>query len=97
MVQQNVRLNRCGKRCCRWTNHLRPNLKKEPFNAEEEEKTIKFHIWWGSKWAMMASHVSVVLAVPNSFPLPSCICIENFLFWYLIMGSVSSLTQLALE
>jgi transcription factor MYB, plant len=95
-VQQNARLNRCGKSCrLRWTNHLRPDLKKEPFNAEEEEKIIKLHIRRGPKWSMMASYVSVALA--SLFLLPSCICIQNFLFWYLILGSVSSLTQLALE
>uniref|UniRef100_A0A804PVV2 Transcription factor GAMYB n=1 Tax=Zea mays TaxID=4577 RepID=A0A804PVV2_MAIZE len=57
-VQQNARLNRCGKSCrLRWTNHLRPDLKKEPFNAEEEEKIIKLHIRRGPKWSMMASYL----------------------------------------
>ncbi|PAN23402.1 hypothetical protein PAHAL_4G088700 [Panicum hallii] len=57
-VQRNAGLNRCGKSCrLRWANHLRPDLKKGPFDAEEVEKIIKFHIMWGNKWAKMASHL----------------------------------------
>ena len=63
-VQRNAGLNRCGKSCrLRWANHLRPNLKKGPFDAEEVDKIIRFHIMWGNKWAKMASHVSAALAV----------------------------------
>jgi len=57
-VQRNAGLNRCGKSCrLRWANHLRPDLKKGPFDAEEVDKIIKFHIMWGNKWAKMASHL----------------------------------------
>jgi len=57
-VQKNAMLNRCGKSCrLRWTNHLRPDLKKDPFDAEEEEKIIKLYIRWGPKWSMMASYL----------------------------------------
>ncbi|XP_066376680.1 transcription factor MYB7-like [Miscanthus floridulus] len=57
-VQRNGGLNRCGKSCrLRWANHLRPDLKKGPFDAEEVDKIIRFHIMWGNKWAKMASHL----------------------------------------
>nr|TKW22500.1 hypothetical protein SEVIR_4G232200v2 [Setaria viridis] len=57
-VQRNAGLNRCGKSCrLRWANHLRPDLKKGPFDAEEVDKIIKFHMMWGNKWAKMASHL----------------------------------------
>jgi myb proto-oncogene protein len=60
-VQRNAGLNRCGKSCrLRWANHLRPDLKKGPFDEEEVDKIIKFHMMWGNKWAKMASHVSAV-------------------------------------
>jgi transcription factor MYB, plant len=68
-VQRNAGLNRCGKSCrLRWANHLRPDLKKGPFDAEEVEKIIKFHIMWGNKWAKMASHVSAAPPVLLQFP-----------------------------
>ncbi|CAN6169480.1 unnamed protein product [Urochloa humidicola] len=55
-VQRNARLNRCGKSCrLRWANHLRPDLKKGPFDAKEVDQIIRFHIMWGNKWAKMAS------------------------------------------
>ncbi|CAD6339066.1 unnamed protein product [Miscanthus lutarioriparius] len=57
-VQRNAGLNRCGKSCrLRWANHLRPDLKKGPFDAEEVDNIIRFHIMWGNKWAKMASHL----------------------------------------
>ena len=68
-VQRNARLNRCGKSCrLRWANHLRPDLKKGPFDAEEVDKIIKFHIMWGNKWAKMASHVSATAPMLLQFP-----------------------------
>nr|CAB3468349.1 unnamed protein product [Digitaria exilis] len=55
-VQRNAGLNRCGKSCrLRWANHLRPDLKKGPFDAAEVDMIIKFHYMWGNKWAKMAS------------------------------------------
>ncbi|CAL5039287.1 unnamed protein product [Urochloa decumbens] len=55
-VQRNARLNRCGKSCrLRWANHLRPDLKKGPFDAKEVDQILRFHIMWGNKWAKMAS------------------------------------------
>ncbi|XAR68107.1 hypothetical protein NMG60_11003119 [Bertholletia excelsa] len=55
-IQDNTRLLRCGKSCrLRWVNHLRPNLKKGPFSADEESLIIEFHSKHGNKWARMAS------------------------------------------
>jgi len=79
-VQRNAGLNRCGKSCrLRWANHLRPDLKKGPFDAEEVDKIIKFHIMWGNKWAKMASHVSAT--APHA---PAVSCIDCFFFTLLI-------------
>lgn len=58
-VQKHSGLLRCGKSCrLRWTNHLRPNLKKGPFSEEEEELIVELHSKMGNKWARMATHVS---------------------------------------
>ncbi|KAK3134054.1 hypothetical protein QOZ80_6AG0544460 [Eleusine coracana subsp. coracana] len=55
-VRINAGLNRCGKSCrLRWSNHLRPDLKKGPFDDEEIEKILRMHLAWGNKWAKMAS------------------------------------------
>ena len=57
-VQKNSGLARCGKSCrLRWANHLRPNLKKGSFSAEEERIIIELHSKLGNKWARMASQV----------------------------------------
>lgn len=60
-VQKHSGLFRCGKSCrLRWANHLRPNLKKGAFTAEEEQVIIELHAKMGNKWARMAAHVSVI-------------------------------------
>ncbi|XP_061375016.1 transcription factor MYB102-like [Gastrolobium bilobum] len=54
-VQKKSGLARCGKSCrFRWTNHLRPDLKKGPMSKEEELKIIELHADMGPKWAKMA-------------------------------------------
>ncbi|PNT74485.1 hypothetical protein BRADI_1g15581v3 [Brachypodium distachyon] len=57
-VQRMSGLLRCGKSCrLRWTNHLRPNLKKGSFSPQEELLIAQLHAQLGNKWARMASHL----------------------------------------
>ncbi|XP_058078253.1 transcription factor GAMYB-like isoform X2 [Magnolia sinica] len=57
-VQKHSGLHRCGKSCrLRWANHLRPNLKKGAFTAEEENQIVKLHAQMGNKWARMAAQL----------------------------------------
>ncbi|MED6171077.1 hypothetical protein PIB30_037278 [Stylosanthes scabra] len=57
-VQKYSGLLRCGKSCrLRWANHLRPNLKKGAFTAEEERLIAELHAKMGNKWARMAAHL----------------------------------------
>uniref|UniRef100_A0ACD5WAS7 Uncharacterized protein n=1 Tax=Avena sativa TaxID=4498 RepID=A0ACD5WAS7_AVESA len=57
-VQRLTGLLRCGKSCrLRWTNHLRPNLKKGCFSPDEELLIAQLHAQLGNKWARMASHL----------------------------------------
>ena len=57
-VQRLTGLLRCGKSCrLRWTNHLRPNLKKGSFSPDEEILIAQLHAQLGNKWARMAAHV----------------------------------------
>ncbi|KAJ8438968.1 hypothetical protein Cgig2_018879 [Carnegiea gigantea] len=51
-------LNRCGKSCrLRWTNYLRPNIKRGRFTEEEEDLIIKLHSVLGNKWSRIAAHL----------------------------------------
>lgn len=57
-VQKHTGLLRCGKSCrLRWANHLRPNLKKGAFTADEEMVIAELHAKMGNKWARMAAHL----------------------------------------
>ncbi|KAL9231186.1 hypothetical protein vseg_006443 [Gypsophila vaccaria] len=51
-------LNRCGKSCrLRWTNYLRPDIKRGRFTEEEEDSIIKLHSVLGNKWSRIAAHL----------------------------------------
>ncbi|KAF1885242.1 hypothetical protein Lal_00029131 [Lupinus albus] len=57
-VQKHTGLLRCGKSCrLRWANHLRPNLKKGTFTAQEERLISELHLKMGNKWARMSAHL----------------------------------------
>lgn len=43
-------LLRCGKSCrLRWTNYLRPDIKRGPFRPEEEASIMQLHAMLGNK------------------------------------------------
>nr|XP_029117156.1 transcription factor MYB4 isoform X2 [Elaeis guineensis] len=49
-------LLRCGKSCrLRWTNYLRPDIKRGNFTKEEEETIIKLHEMLGNRWSAIAA------------------------------------------
>ncbi|XP_037489485.1 transcription factor MYB41-like [Triticum dicoccoides] len=51
-------LNRCGKSCrLRWTNYLRPDIKRGNFTDEEERLIITLHAGLGNKWSTIATHL----------------------------------------
>lgn len=51
-------LRRCGKSCrLRWTNYLRPDIKRGAFSFEEEETIFNLHSLHGNKWAAIASRL----------------------------------------
>ncbi|ESW03507.1 hypothetical protein PHAVU_011G019200 [Phaseolus vulgaris] len=51
-------LNRCGKSCrLRWTNYLRPDIKRGKFSQEEEQLIINLHAVLGNKWSAIAGHL----------------------------------------
>ena len=46
---------RIGKQCReRWHNHLNPDIRKEPWTAEEEETLLRAHATYGNRWAEIA-------------------------------------------
>ncbi|KAJ1702149.1 hypothetical protein LUZ63_001928 [Rhynchospora breviuscula] len=51
-------LSRCGKSCrLRWTNYLRPDIKRGPFTDEEQKSIIQLHGIVGNKWSTIAAQL----------------------------------------
>ncbi|GLT57647.1 hypothetical protein SLA2020_306040 [Shorea laevis] len=51
-------LLRCGKSCrLRWTNYLRPDLKRGLLSEYEEKMVIDLHAQLGNRWSRIASHL----------------------------------------
>ncbi|XP_042052575.1 transcription factor MYB106-like isoform X2 [Salvia splendens] len=51
-------LQRCGKSCrLRWTNYLRPDIKRGKFSLQEEQTIIQLHALLGNRWSAIASHL----------------------------------------
>ncbi|XP_071693117.1 uncharacterized protein [Rutidosis leptorrhynchoides] len=51
-------LLRCGKSCrLRWTNYLRPDLKRGLLSENEEKIVIDLHAQLGNRWSKIASHL----------------------------------------
>ncbi|RZS21883.1 hypothetical protein BHM03_00054588 [Ensete ventricosum] len=51
-------LNRCGKSCrLRWTNYLRPDIKRGEFTDEEEKLILQLHAVLGNKWSAIATRL----------------------------------------
>ncbi|CAH9112286.1 unnamed protein product [Cuscuta epithymum] len=49
-LPKNAGLQRCGKSCrLRWTNYLRPDIKRGRFSFDEEETIIQLHRVLGNK------------------------------------------------
>ncbi|KAL5793913.1 hypothetical protein ACOSP7_002507 [Xanthoceras sorbifolium] len=57
-LPKNAELQRCGKSCrLRWTNYLRPDIKRGRFSFEEEETIIQLHSFLGNKWSAIAARL----------------------------------------
>ncbi|CAD5177502.1 unnamed protein product [Musa acuminata subsp. malaccensis] len=57
LVPKLAGLMRCGKSCrLRWTNYLRPDLKREAISQEEESQIIQLHSRLGNRWSKIASY-----------------------------------------
>ncbi|GAV64866.1 Myb_DNA-binding domain-containing protein [Cephalotus follicularis] len=51
-------LRRCGKSCrLRWTNYLRPDLKRGLLNEAEEQLVIDLHARLGNRWSKIAARL----------------------------------------
>ncbi|XP_071692300.1 transcription factor MYB41-like [Rutidosis leptorrhynchoides] len=57
-IPKNSGLQRCGKSCrLRWTNYLRPDIKRGRLSFEEEESIIQLHSVLGNKWSAIAARL----------------------------------------
>ncbi|KAL0408709.1 UNVERIFIED_CONTAM: Transcription factor [Sesamum radiatum] len=53
-------LQRCGKSCrLRWTNYLRPDIKRGKFSSQEEKAIIRLHALLGNsvRWSAIATYL----------------------------------------
>ncbi|KAI9122016.1 hypothetical protein K1719_006705 [Acacia pycnantha] len=51
-------LLRCGKSCrLRWTNYLRPDIKRGNFTLEEENTIFRLHCLLGNRWSAIAARL----------------------------------------
>ncbi|KAL2480882.1 myb domain protein [Abeliophyllum distichum] len=58
LVPTNTGLLRCSKSCrLRWTNYLRPGIKRGNFTPHEEGMIIHLQALLGNKWASIASYL----------------------------------------
>ncbi|KAK9698343.1 hypothetical protein RND81_08G097300 [Saponaria officinalis] len=57
-LPSNAGLQRCGKSCrLRWTNYLRPDIKRGRFSLQEEQTIIQLHALLGNRWSAIATHL----------------------------------------
>nr|GMC99387.1 myb-related protein 306-like [Ipomoea batatas] len=57
-VPAHTGLRRCSKSCrLRWTNYLRPGIKRGCFTDQEEKMIIQLQALLGNKWAAIASYL----------------------------------------
>ncbi|KAK4362785.1 hypothetical protein RND71_018026 [Anisodus tanguticus] len=70
-------LNRCGKSCrLRWTNYLRPGIKRGKFSDDEEKLIIKLHSFLGNKYMGIdpvthrprTDHINLINALIGNLP-----------------------------
>uniref|UniRef100_A0ACD5VC22 Uncharacterized protein n=1 Tax=Avena sativa TaxID=4498 RepID=A0ACD5VC22_AVESA len=58
LVPKLAGLLRCGKSCrLRWTNYLRPDLKRGLLSDEEEQVVIDMHAQLGNRWSKIAARL----------------------------------------
>ncbi|KAI3469160.1 hypothetical protein Pfo_025823 [Paulownia fortunei] len=58
LLPKKAGLNRCGKSCrLRWTNYLRPDIKRGNFSSDEEQTIIDLHSVLGNKWSTIANRL----------------------------------------
>jgi len=57
-VAETLKTGRTGKQCReRWINHLRPDIRTEPWSDEEEQQLIEAHRAVGNKWSEIAKRL----------------------------------------
>ncbi|XP_040382841.1 myb-related protein 306-like [Oryza brachyantha] len=57
-VPTNTGLMRCSKSCrLRWTNYLRPGIKRGNFSEQEEKLIVHLQALLGNRWAAIASYL----------------------------------------
>lgn len=81
-------LNRCGKSCrLRWTNYLRPDVKRGKFSQEEEQTILNLHSVLGNKY-------STLLLISYYISSSEHVCVTDFGFFkFLVFDKMVSNCQ----
>lgn len=79
-------LQRCGKSCrLRWTNYLRPDIKRGKFTLQEEQTIIQLHALLGNRSPSPTIYVlSFCVRLPDFRPdchLYSWLCLVILICW----------------
>ena len=62
--KHHIGLQRCGKSCrLRWTNYLRPDIKRGKFTVQEEQTIIQLHALLGNRWEPQSPKSELILFV----------------------------------
>lgn len=87
-------LLRCGKSCrLRWTNYLRPDIKRGPFTPEEEKLVIQLHAILGNRYLFHFSlevlatfHFTMIGLIPLSYDYQThlIICDLKLSQWFVV-------------
>jgi len=63
-------LMRCSKSCrLRWTNYLRPGIKRGNFNDHEEKMIIHLQALLGNRYYLISSFISPSLLFADSYAI----------------------------
>lgn len=75
-------LNRCGKSCrLRWTNYLRPDIKRGKFTQEEEQTILNLHSILGNKWVLLLIFLMAKAKSQSPPPMGGISSLLTTTFW----------------
>jgi transcription factor MYB, plant len=86
-------LNRCGKSCrLRWTNYLRPDIKRGPFTTEEHSTILQLHGIVGNRWVLYIHPAALAYWPDVALYIRMATCMRTNL-WTVVKAILTFLTR----